>query len=295
MKSHVLSTLQPSTDSEQHSHLERYLEDELETMRQAFQIRLSQLEKRYQRQLVLEKQRRNSHSPIQPRRLSRRMNPLSPPGYLGGSGGGMAPPGRARSNSWHSALSDEEEMDKLVGREKRSGSIRRAGSDGSIDESDLEPDRRKSCLRVGRNPVAPGKLAAELSRNHLRGPGQNPPQQSTPKPKLGLKGGTSSWQEERNESNSPRMSPVRGFYDDDVPPSEAAKALIHSKVRTHQGKMMTYFQEKAEAKISTIEAQYQRQMGEVERKCEQRATQQLTHLESRIKDLECRLEVQTLV
>lgn len=290
---------QPSTDSEQHSHLERYLEDELETMRQAFQIRLSQLEKRYQRQLVLEK-RRNSHSPIQPRRLSRKMNPLSPLGYQNGS---TIAPSRVRRNSWHSTLSDEEELDKLVRNEKRSGSLQRAESDCSIDESDLEPDRRRSSRRVRCDQVAPdtygnkrGELPAELSRGHLRGPGQNPPQQSsTPKPKLGLKGGARSWREERNESNSPRMSPVGGFYDDDDAPSEAAKALIQAKVRTHHGKMVTYIQEKAEAKIASIEDQYRRQMGEVERKCEQRATQQLTHLASRIKDLECRLEVQTLV
>ena len=256
-------------------------------MRQAFQIRLSQLEKRYRRQLVLE-QRRNStngRSPIQPRRLSRKMNPLSPHSY---PNSGMSATGIARRNSWHSAMSDDEELDKLVGKEKRSGSVEGAESDCSIDESDIEPEKRQ------RFPRVLGELPGEFSGNHLRDPGQNPPQQSTPKSKLGLKGGARSWQEELIESSSPRMSPIKGFYDDEIP-SEAAKVLIHEKVRTHQGKMVKYFREKSEAKISSIEKQYQQQIGEVERKYKQRATQQLTHLESRLKDLECRLDVQTLV
>ena len=41
--------------------MDRYLQEELETMRQAFQIRLAQLEKRYQRRLVQEQKRNSQH------------------------------------------------------------------------------------------------------------------------------------------------------------------------------------------------------------------------------------------
>ena len=60
-------SLQSSVDSgDSRTRLQKYMEEELDTIRQAFQIRLSQMEKRYQRQLASVQQEaisRQQHSP----------------------------------------------------------------------------------------------------------------------------------------------------------------------------------------------------------------------------------------
>jgi len=238
-------SLQPSTDSEGQSQLERYLQEELDTMRQAFQIRLSQLEKRYQRQLILE-QRKNATNGVFQVRLRKKSNPLQQCTTK-------------RRGSWHSQ-SPEREIDNP---EQRSGSALGLQSDSSIDESDIEP-------------------CGEL-------------QHSKPKQKEGLRGGARTWRDD-SDDNSPRMSPVRGYEDeDDETLTEEAKALIQEKTKQYRQKMTKYFKEKSEAQIASVEKHYQAQMNEVERRCEERASERLDHLKSRIKDLENRLVVQTLV
>ena len=216
-------------------------------MRQAFQIRLSQLEKRYQRQLILE-QRKNATNGVFQVRLRKKSNPLQQCTTK-------------RRGSWHSQ-SPEREIDNP---EQRSGSALGLQSDSSIDESDIEP-------------------CGEL-------------QHSKPKQKEGLRGGARTWRDD-SDDNSPRMSPVWGDEDedeDDETLTEEAKALIQEKTKQYRQKMTKYFKEKSEAQIASVEKHYQAQMSEVERRCEERASERLDHLKSRIKDLENRLVVQTLV
>ena len=239
--------MQPSTESEGQSQLERYLQDELDTMRQAFQIRLSQLEKRYQRQLILE-QRKNGTNGVFQVRLRKKLNPLQQNTTK-------------RRGSWHSQ-SPERETDKPASPEQRSGSSLGLQSDSSIDESDIEP-----CEDL---------------------------QHSKPKQE-GLRGGARTWRDD-SDDHSPRMSPVRGYEDeDDETLTEEDKGLIQEKTQQYRQKMTKYFKEKSESQIASVEKQYRAQMSELERKCEERATERLGHLKSRIRDLESRLVVQTLV
>lgn len=245
--------------------MERYLQDELETMRQAFQIRLHQLEKRYQRQLILEQKKHTGKT----KQRRRNVNPLSSQQATG------------RRNSWHSYASN---TDNQVEEEKRAQSSLGMESDCSIDESDIEPE---AGLRRIQEPRGAEERHNELGRG-LRGG------DSTPKQKEGLKGGSQSWREEAESTRqSPRMSPVRGFEEDDSL-TEEAKALIQEKTREYREKMTRYFMEKSEEKITVIERQYRAQMSEVERRCEERATEKLVRLENRIKDLEKLVEGQTL-
>lgn len=51
----------------------------------------------------------------------------------------------------------------------------------------------------------------------------------------------------------------------------------------------------SEAKIAAIERQYEVQMSEVENRYRSQATEKLSRLETRVKDLEKMLDLQTLV
>ena len=223
-------------------------------MRQAFQIRLHQLEKRYQRQLILEQQRNTANGVVQ---LKSKVNPLSPPSQQSTS---------TRRRSWHSGMSSQE-TDDFISPDQWTVSPLALESDSNIDDTDLVERRSGQNMFMG---LTNGQR--ELNE--------------------GLKGGARSWREESDE-HSPRMSPVK---EEEVGESltEDAKILIQEKTRQYREKMLKYFKEKSEAQIASIEKHYQAQMGEVERKCEERATERLVHLESRIKDLETML-VQTLV
>ena len=221
-------------------------------MRQAFQIRLHQLEKRYQRQLILEQQKNTANGVIQ---LKNKVNPLSPSQQSTST----------RRRSWHSGMPSQE-MDDFISPDQWTVSPLAFKSDSSIDDTDLA--ERHS----GQNMLGLTNGQRELNE--------------------GLKGGGRSWKEDSDE-HSPRMSPVK---EEEVGESltEDTKIFIQEKTRQYREKMLKYFKEKSEAQIASIEKHYQAQMGEVERKCEERATERLVHLESRIKDLETML-VQTLV
>lgn len=288
-----LPSLQPANDNNQKTQLDRYLQDELETMQTAFQIRLAQLEKRYQRQLVLE-QKRNAAAALASSQvqLRRNANPLHPQASLTSQ----------RRRSWHSELQANQEMDELVDSEdRRAGSALGVESDCSAGDSDMEHEEAGQ-RRVGF--AGYNNEGAEASRNippvlwNVRPSTQArppPSHHSTPK-QNGLKGGTRSWQDESENSSSPRLSPVRGFCEDeDESLTEEAKALIQERIREYREKMMQYFKERSEARIASIEKKYQVHMTEVERQYEAKASQKVGQLESRIKDLEYMLEVQTMV
>lgn len=272
-------------------------------MRQAFQIRLAQIEKRYRRQLIME-QKKNK-SPI-----AARKNPLSPPLE---SQRLLQRNSSKRRNSWHSCMADEEELDQFVDPDNRSGSALGVDSDHSMEDSDIEPEwiekQSKLLLQRANAPVEEQQeVAVHPLAVELRGTpsGATPPLdhdsgENTEKQKDGLKGGNRSWQEEAEERENPRMSPVKGFYDDKEDSLNTdgltgeAKTVIQRKMQECHRKMLKYFCEKSEAQIAQIEKQYQEQMGEVERQCNVRASEAMTHLKSRIKDLESMLDVQTLV
>ncbi len=273
--------MQASVTDADKSTLERYLQDELETMRQAFQIRLGQLEKRYQRQLVME-QKRNSQNPQGGVALRSRRRQLPSADQTNSS---------QRRNSWHSYIPSEQELEKLAQPdEPRSGSSLGIDSDHSVDDSDIEPwgveeDAKETNQNEQSNAV----------------PVPNGPVYSTPnKSREGLKGGAKSWDEEGEEKgnvvDSPQLSPINSDLGKDASSIDKdSKKLIHRKIDEYRGKMMKYFQEKSEAQISVIEEKYQQQIDEVRKKYDERASEKMTHLTTRIKDLENMLDVQTMV
>ena len=296
----IFFSLQPSDSEAEKSQLEKYLNDELETMRQAFQIRLAQIEKRYRRQLIME-QKRNK-SPLAPRR-----NPLSPPIE------NQRPFQRnssKRRNSWHSCMAEDQELDQFVDPDNRSGSALGVDSDHSVDDSDIEPEwieeqsklaQQRSNTLADESQDIPAHPLAVGTRGPSSGSKPHETENGVAKPGGGLKGGNRMWKEESEERENPRMSPVKGLYDEDDENlnsdglTEEAKLVIQKKIQDCHKKMVRYFCEKSEAQIAHIEKKYQEQMGEVERQCSVRASEAMGHLKSRIKDLESMLDVQTLV
>lgn len=259
-------------------------------MRTAFQIRLSQIEKRYQRQLILEQQK-NRQSPLLVR------NPLVPPQQRNTN---------TRRNSWHSSIPGNQDLDGLVNPEVRSGSSQGFDSDFSVEGSDIESDavpagrvsRRKKAVQfslggpdVYEHDSSPGP--ADHTKSHHAN--SKLTQSIHSKPKEGLKGGNGSWGDNSQEQESPRLSPLAELDDEKALLSEEARGMIRQKIKDYREKMGKYFQEKSEAQIAVIEKQYLVHMDEFRRQCSEREEEKVNNLESRIKDLENLLEVRTLV
>lgn len=320
-----LTIMQSSVTETDKSQLEQYLQEELETMRQAFQIRLGQLEKRYQRQLVMEQHRNISKQPQTPSSavVQRRRN-----FSLDQANNSQ------RRNSWHSYITSEQELDKLAQPdEPRSGSSLGIDSDFSIEGSDTEDweetqvnsrERtmpRRRCTTVAaeqQNTNSSNTTSAATAKSHLdelpeslrdqsrgmiRAGMGDIPIYATPrptKPKEGLKGGDKSWRAELEGSKKP-VTPQLSLVSNELSKDEVgavdddAKELIQKKIVEYREKMAKYFQEKSEAQICIIEEKYQKQMDEVRRKYDKAATKKLSHLTTRIKDLENMIDVQTVV
>ena len=260
-------------------------------MRTAFQIRLSQIEKRYQRQLILEQQK-NRQSPLLIR------NPLVPPQQQNTN---------TRRNSWHSSIPGNQDLDGLVVPEVRSGSSQGFDSDFSVEGSDVESDvipvhrisRRKKGVQfslggpdVYEHDSSPGPVDNTTKANHVN---SKLTHSIHSKPKEGLKGGNGSWGDSSQEQESPRLSPLAELDDEKALLSEEAREMIRQKIKEYREKMGKYFQEKSEAQIAVIEKQYLVHMDEFRRQCSEREEEKVNNLESRIKDLENLLEVRTLV
>ena len=266
-------------------------------MRTAFQIRLSQIEKRYQRQLILEQQR-NRQSPLLVR------NPLVP----------QQRHTNTRRNSWHSCIPGNQDHDGLVNPEIRSGSSQGFDSDFSIEGSDVESDvvtvdrvTRKKLKKavqfslggpdVYEHNTSPGSAdhTKSLSYHANSNLAHSTPIPANNKTKEGLKGGNGAWEKGSQEQASPRMSPLADLDDEKALLSNEAREVIQQKIHQYREKMGKYFQEKSEAQIAVIEKQYLVHMDEFKRQCSEREVEKVNHLESRIKDLENMLEVRTLV
>ena len=297
----LLSFPQSSGETSQ-SQLEAYMQEELEIMRTAFQIRLGQLEKRYQKKLILEQQK-NVTTHQQQQQQQQQQQPASSTATATATATAktenpLFQNATNRRNSWHSYMPSEQEMEELTQQVQegvglggtRSGSSLGFDSDFSIDESDYEQDEQSD--------VESKSSHSELLSEQVIYARPN-------KPKEGLKGGARMWKEEEGggtgEKSSPRLSPVNSFYEEEQDPSdvsltEDSKLIIEQKIRDYRAKMMQYFKEKSEARVASIEQHYQRQMSEVERKYHDRAYEKVAHLQTRIKHLEHRnYEVQTLV
>ena len=263
---------QPSADAASRSQLERYLQEELDTMRHAFQIRLSQLEKRYQRQLILE-QRKGGATRSHAQSDQVQLRPVR---------GDATTPRRnsRRRNSWHTALQEQELDAAVAGMPSRSDSTHTLDSDCGVSESDDIIAKRQ------------GGIPDEFS-SAVDAEGRGSAQASQP----GLKGGASGWREVGVGPGGvvPRLSPTRAEEEGEEGLTEESRRLIHSKMTEYRDKMTRHFREQSEARIAAMEVQYQGQMGELERLAEERASQRLVAMEKRLKDLESRLEVQTLV
>ena len=332
---------QPS--SLQQSEIDRYLQGELETMRRAFQIRLAQLEKRYQRQLRLLQQRQNSASGPLPS--------IPADVQLRAQRKGVS---LHRRSSWHSCLSDSDTEDVEPDQLHRSGSSQGFDSDCNV-ESDNDyvetedqfmlddPYRGHGGVMTG----GPGNL--KLQRTQSLGVKPTAAQSE------GLKGGTRMRNVEPGNGAraGPLVSPVQGAVLDEVAVlSPDAKALVNERVSEHRERILQYFQQVhsltytrmhtftdththththiqytcihsrthtlththtlytqthpppssslscvqvSEAKIASIEQQYEMQMNEVENRYSSQASEKLSQLETRVKDLEKMLDIETLV
>ena len=192
-------------------------------MRQAFQIRLAQLEKRYQRQLRMEQQRNTTS---------------------GGGGATMSIPidvhqkrrslRLSRRSSWHSCVSDSDTEDPEPEQIQRCGSSQGFDSDCNgesdyelIDQSD---ERFKShdpySGRGSQGTSKPLQRALSLDVNH------------TARSNIeGLKGGSRTWNVEPGNGArarpgaSPVQNPVR------------EEAIVNEGVSEHRERILQYFQQ----------------------------------------------------
>lgn len=192
-------------------------------MRRAFQIRLAQLEKRYQRQLRMEQQRHSSGavpSGVQ-------LRPESTRGNL-----------RNRRSSWHSCMSDSETEDPILpGQIQRCGSSQGFESDCSMEESDVEwSPTDQSVKRV----VSRDGVGVQPSPKLLR------TQSLSVSPQVsegGLKGGTRMWNVEQGNGAraGPVLSPDILVEEGTLPPGTTA--LVNERVSEHKAKILHYLQQ----------------------------------------------------
>lgn len=304
------------------SLLEQYLQEQLETMRQAFQIRLGQLEKRYKKQLIVEQQRSVAHHHVQDQQVAEQATPSS----VGvrrrkGPHSGNHTYSSKRRNSWHSYISSEQELDKLaLPDDPRSESSLGIDSDHyATEESDIEvepmlPGEEESTENDEQNMKENKKKSDSSSskaylndlpesvRGEVNQQPEGPIYAQPKKQKEGLKGGNRSWREGSKDKEIKKNTPQLPYANEDVskeedgpPIDDEAKRLIQKKIEEYRANMIQYFQERSEEQICTIEEKYLRQMDEMKKKYDRRASEKLSHLTSRIKDLESLLDVQTLV
>lgn len=76
---------------------------------------------------------------------------------------------------------------------------------------------------------------------------------------------------------------------------KGSQELIQQKVSEYHDHMLQHFKQKSEARIAAIEREYLSQMNEVQRRCEDTTSNNVVQIQSKIRDLEGGVEVQTLV
>lgn len=204
-------------------------------MRRAFQIRLTQLEKRYQRQLRMEQQRNSSGAaPSVP--MGVQLRPESTRGNL-----------RNRRSSWHSSISDSETDDPILpGRIHRCGSSQGFESDCSIEESDVEwtptdqSDKKvvSRDLYQGNSSVAGVGVQASPKLLRTQSLGGNPQVSDG-----GLKGGMRMWNVE--QGNGARAAPALSpdILEEGTLPLGTTAALVNERVNEHKAKILHYMQQ----------------------------------------------------
>ena len=232
-----LSHMQSS--SLQQSEVERYLQDELETMRKAFQIRLGQLEKRYQRQLWMAQQRNSTAAAVASEDVSLR------PASVGGNP-------RHRRSSWHSCLSDSDYEDLEPGHVQppRCGSSQGFDSDCNVESDDdafnqSDARIRSHDLENSTTQTASfggsGRNQKNIQRSHSLAVNHSPQRLE------GLRGGARMWNVE--PGNGARAGPQLPAMQDEqeevdtgtLPPR--AKALVNERVSEHRERILQYFQQ----------------------------------------------------
>ncbi len=235
---HSQSYTPQTTNEAEKSQLEDYLQKELETIRQAFQIRLNQLEKRYQRQLELEKHK-HILSPLLPQQVH--PNPSQ-----------RREQAKLKRNSWHSCMPTEQDFEIP---DKKSESVLNGDVPSGSDIYEHDPS-----------------LVNELPES--------------------LRGVDHKMQDNSNKPTEDEFSD----YEDmsaECTVDKDSQELIHQKVSDYRDRMLHHFKEKSEAQIAAIEQEYQSQINEVQRKCEDNASEEVVQLKGRIRNLEEQLEVQT--
>lgn len=250
-----LPVFQHTPDGDAKSQVDRYLQEELETMRQAFQIRLAQLEKRYQRRLVQEQKRNSQHHTLQSQCHTPQPNTST----------------LQRRRSWHGPNGDEEGVPPKL----QMCTTTSAGAGKEV----------KQCLS--------GDSESDIDSPLPTLNGNNEP--NPPKVKGGLKGGSNQWRERcGEESHVPNLSPTRTLEQCNEL-SEATRQMINQRLHEYHVRMTQHFNEKAEAKVAAIELEYQHQLCEIQRQCQGRSSQRTMRMGTRVKDLEVTPRAHTLV
>lgn len=204
-------------------------------MRRAFQIRLAQLEKRYQRQLRMEQQR-NSGGAVPSVPVGVQLRPESTRGNL-----------RNRRSSWHSCMSDSETDDPMLpGQIQRCGSSQGFESDCSMEESDVEwTPTDQSDKRILSRDSHQGNSSADGVRVQTT-PKLLRTQSLSGNPQVsdgGLKGGTRMWNVE--QGNGARAGPVLSpdvLVEEGTLP-HGTTALVNERVSEHKAKILHYLQQ----------------------------------------------------
>ena len=216
-------------------------------MRSAFQIRLAQLEKRYQRQLkAAQQQLRNSTGGVAGS-LALGVQ-LRSPGHRGNP--------RHRRSSWHSCLSDSDAEDVEPDQIQRSGSSQGFDSDCNMEESDSEAIGQSDKGVVSRDPhklqglAMSGKLRENVTPLRL----QRTQSLGVQHALGGLKGGTRMWNFEvgNGARAGPQLPSVQATVEEEgegegergregLPPG--ARAPVDEGVGEHRTKLLQYFQQ----------------------------------------------------
>ncbi len=76
---------------------------------------------------------------------------------------------------------------------------------------------------------------------------------------------------------------------------KGSQELIHQKASEYHDHMLQHYKEKSEARIAAIEQEYLSQMNEMQRRCQDTASDNVVQLQSKSRDIEGGVEVQTLV
>lgn len=257
------------------------IQEELDTMKTAFEIRLSQIEKRYQRQLWLATEQANME------RYNRRLSPLPPPAAAAVSWGQyyhQPQRGYHIQQSKHlCSLPSRQPAESWQGNCKR----RLFSDEGAGYYSDDENLRHFNCGYTDPHYYydSDDSMSEQLSPEYPEDfvfP-EDDVELLTKRPWFEDDSPNGSIRNGKSSRESKKISPHEH--------SETKKA-IREKLAYYHEKIRQHYQDKSEAKITQ---RYKQHFSDIGKSDNAVTTTRLQQLEQRIQELECSLQNQTLV